>query len=68
MRGNINWPAVAEKYDGIIIAPYIWQRRLSDNPDHFWYYGWDCASGCIWNTEVIEEIHTKELVANAQDS
>lgn len=44
---GVDWPAVAEKYDGIIIAPYNWNLRL-DNRTH-WYYGWDCASGCIWN-------------------
>jgi hypothetical protein len=21
-----------------------------------WYYGWDCASGCIWDTSVIERV------------
>lgn len=42
----IDWPAVARRYDGIIIAPYIWERGLHGGAD--WYYGWDCASGCIW--------------------
>ena len=49
---SINWNAIIEKYDGIIIAPYSWECRL--NPITSWYYGWDCASGCIWNTECIE--------------
>lgn len=48
----IRWDRVAEKYDGIIIAPYIWERRL----ELMWYYGWDCASGCIWNTRAIESV------------
>jgi hypothetical protein len=50
----IDWAAVAERYDGIIIAPYLWSIRL----DHhlFWYYGWDCASGCFWNLKVIEPV------------
>jgi hypothetical protein len=48
----INWPKVATDFDGIIIAPYIWQRRLHQGSS--WYYGWDCASGCIWNLEAIE--------------
>jgi hypothetical protein len=43
----INWKAVAEKYDGIEIAPYQWNRRF-EGTAHHWYYGWDCASGCIW--------------------
>lgn len=44
----IDWPAVAAGYDGVIIAPYQWGRRL-DGPVSRWYYGWDCASGVIWN-------------------
>ena len=47
----INWQKVAKDYDGIIIAPYIWSRRLSDHT--MWYYGWDVASGCIWNIDAI---------------
>lgn len=43
----IDWVAVARAYDGIEIAPYQWARRL-DGAAHKWYYGWDCASGCIW--------------------
>lgn|SRR5882724_321530 len=45
----INWHAVAEKYPGIIIPSYIGRRRLSLS----WYYGWDCASGCIWDASQI---------------
>jgi len=40
----IRWAAVAEAWDGIEIAPYVWSRRLQLT----WYYGWDCASGVIW--------------------
>lgn len=43
---TINWPTVAELYDGLEIAPYQWARRLTH--DFMWYYGWDCASGVIW--------------------
>lgn len=55
LRGyHIDWPLVAYAYDGIIIAPYLWSCRL----DHrtFWYYGWDCASGCIWDLRCIAEV------------
>lgn len=48
----INWASVAEKYDGLIIAPYIGECRL--NEDTRWYYTWDCASGCIWNAQAIK--------------
>ena len=50
----IDWIRVAEDYDGIIIAPYLWLFRL--HPDYFWYYTWDCASGCIWNSRAIKSI------------
>jgi hypothetical protein len=51
---GIDWTTVATDYDGLIIAPYIWSRRLSC-PASNWYYGWDCASGCIWNLSAIDE-------------
>ena len=41
---EIRWRLVALCYDGIEIAPYQWSRRL----EYSWYYGWDCASGCLW--------------------
>lgn len=50
----IDWPAVAAEYGGIIIAPYHWSRRMTDRTS--WYYGWDCASGCIWNADAIARI------------
>ena len=46
---DINWTKVAENYDGIEIAPYIYKARMG----HMWYYGWDVASGCIWNTSKL---------------
>jgi len=45
----IDWDLVRAKYDGLIITPYIWSKRL----ELLWYYGWDCASGCIWNPDVV---------------
>lgn len=44
-----NWEAVYSKWQGIIITPYLWERRM----DYMWYYGWDCASGCIWDLKAI---------------
>jgi len=51
---TIDWEAVAEQYSGILITPYLWERRL--HMDYNFYYGWDCASGCIWNSDAIESI------------
>lgn len=58
---RIDWPRLAREYDGIIIAPYQWRRR--NNLSTFWYAGWDCASGCIWNLDAIAAVVTPEQVA-----
>ena len=49
---NIDWIKVSKTYDGIEIQPYIWEARLIK----LWYYGWDVASGCIWNKKAIKKI------------
>lgn len=48
----IDWPTVSDQYDGLIIAPYQWDARLN----LLWYYGWDCASGCIWDPSAVKHI------------
>jgi len=48
----IHWDEVADQYAGIVIAPYQWSLRLR----LIWYYGWDCASGCIWDTSIISKV------------
>ena len=55
----IGWHVVAEHYDGIIIAPYQWSHRLHMD----WYYGWDCASGCIWNLDAIASVTVMSAVS-----
>ena len=50
----VDWGRVMKDYQGIIIAPYQWSLRLGQ--DMLWYYSWDCASGCIWDLDVIEGI------------
>jgi hypothetical protein len=59
---GIHWARVAEQYAGILIAPYQWSLRL----DLMWYYGWDCASGCIWDTTVIERIECSAIDTRAE--
>jgi len=61
----IDWGRVVQKYDGIIIAPYQWHLRLND--EIFWYYSWDCASGCVWNLGVVEVSETKKLIKHGKD-
>jgi hypothetical protein len=64
VRFWIDWPTVREQWDGLIITPYIWERRnlLSHNGsgDAAWYYSWDCASGCIWQPRAIASIVPRE--------
>ncbi len=56
---GIDWRRVAALYQGIVIAPYVWSRRLS-LPVH-WYYTWDCASGCIWDPAAISSAKLVEI-------
>lgn len=63
-RYNIEWDRVARDFGGIVIAHYFWSCRLGGMGDitnqiSNWYYGWDCASGCIWNPDVLTHIETK---------
>src|SRR5690606_32740643 len=51
---GIDWPEVASTYAGIIIAPYQWSMRLDDRVR--WYYGWDCASGCVWDASAVSDL------------
>ena len=53
---SIKWHKVAKKYCGIEIAPYQFAKRLE--PRYKWYYGWDVASGVIWNEKAIKGIST----------
>lgn len=50
----IDWEKVTENYAGVIITPYINEARLLCK--FFWYYGWDCASGCVWDLSALEMI------------
>lgn len=47
----IDWRRVAKEYQGIIIAPYLHECR--NDTLTFWYYTWDCASGCIWDMDAV---------------
>jgi hypothetical protein len=45
----IMWEEVAGNYSGIVIDPYSRSRSQT----YLWYYGWNCAGGCVWDTSVI---------------
>lgn len=56
----IDWPVVASTYDGIMITPYRNDCHFL-RPETFWYYGWDVASGCVWNLAAIDAVEPLEL-------
>jgi hypothetical protein len=58
----IDWPRVALTYGGIIVAPYQWGLRM----DLHWYYGWDCASGCVWDLYQIKSVDRIEPVTTME--
>lgn len=45
----IDWGRVKQDYSGIIITPYLWRARMNLH----WYYGWDCASACVWDLSTV---------------
>jgi hypothetical protein len=53
----VDWEQVSRSHQGVIVAPYQWSRRLELD----WYYGWDCASGCIWDGDAIYAIREVAL-------
>jgi len=53
-RRVIDWRSVADKYQGVVIAPWVCTFRL--DIDMMWYYGWDCASGVIWDAGSVKEL------------
>jgi len=53
---GVDWRQVADQFDGIVIAPYQLARRYKLS----WYYGWDCASGCIWNLDAVADFSAIE--------
>ncbi len=50
----LDWKRISKEYAGVLISPYSWELRLA--PGFMWYYGWDCASACVWDLSVLKEI------------
>jgi hypothetical protein len=59
----VDWSAVMREWPAIIIAPYQWRCRV----DVMWYYGWDCASGVIWDISIIEAVRPAPEFARPQE-
>jgi hypothetical protein len=57
----IDWDRVAKLYSGILISPYSYELRLK--LEFSWYYGWDCASACIWDLSAVKPL-VNELTPN----
>ncbi len=55
---SIDWQRLKGEYQGIIIAPYIWECRLMGATS--WYYTWDCSSACIWDMSIVSVVSQKE--------
>lgn len=51
-KERINYEAVIQKYGGLEISPYQYRKRMKS----FWYYGWDCASGIIWDHTMVKDL------------
>jgi len=57
---RIDWRGVAARWGGIVIAPYVWEARY----ELLWYYGWDCASGCVWDEGAASVIGGQAIMAH----
>jgi len=53
--GGINWEEVAKKYSGIEICRWL-PKKHQPGEGYSWYYGWDVASGCIWDEDAARSI------------
>lgn len=56
---GIDWARVREDFAGVFITPYQGDLRFELD----WYYGWDVASGCVWNLSVIESLEPVRTLA-----
>ena len=54
----LGWKPIVSQYQGIVMAPYFYELRF--NIETSWYYGWDCASACVWDLDAIESIQLME--------
>jgi hypothetical protein len=62
---SVDWPRVTNIYAGIEIAPYQWTLRSDRRVE--WYYGWDIASGCVWDVSAILAVHELREESRAEE-
>lgn len=53
-RGRVDWRTVTSRWDGVLVTGDI-KYGLKVPFDH-WTTAWECASGCIWNLNIIGDI------------
>jgi len=61
------WNKVADQWDGIVIAPYIVERRFEGDASR-WYYGWDCASGCVWDASAVKLLNESKCLERLHET
>lgn len=61
---RIEWRSISDRYKGVVISPYRWSLRLELGMS--WYYGWDCASACIWDLSAVTPVTEDFILPNAE--
>ena len=47
-----DWKSMSKDFKGFEVSRFGRDRLKSS----MWYYGWDCSSGCIWDTSAIKSM------------
>lgn len=55
--GMIDWAKVGKDAKGIIFKKYFPQARMK----YRWYYTWDVASGCVWDTTALKGVEQQSV-------
>lgn len=58
---SIDYNKFTNEYDGLLIPNHLTSVKFY--PPTMWYYlGWSCGGGCIFNAKCIEEIYDEESI------
>lgn len=61
----IDWEPLTKQYAGIVIAPHQPSRsHIGLSGAAAWYYGWDVASGCVWDLSAIRHVGLVEMISS----
>lgn len=58
----LDWVRLKQGFAGLEISPY--RHEVMGSLDCFWYHGWDCASGVVWDVSAITGLR---LIADSQE-